>query len=290
MKHGSEWYKREPAAYLGGVQGMTAKEHAVYSVTLDLIYQHGGSVNNDPSWIAGWIKDMGAAAVRKALETLACRGKLVIDGDQITQKRAKTEAKTKENVTQTARESGKKGGKKSAELRATLIKNNDLAKPHATPEKQADKTREDKTTSKEEAEKSFSGFDCYLKYFEAHPKSVESKKGEDAFDALVKSGVDAAQIIASASKYAETVKGWSAEAKVQQSDNFLDEERGKWREFVPKAAKAPPTEAQLLAFYAETVIKKKPAASSTVSADMARRLIAADLVTTAQLKAARVAQ
>tara|TARA_R110000782_G_scaffold106459_3_gene194685 strand:- start:1150 stop:1965 length:816 start_codon:yes stop_codon:yes gene_type:complete len=145
MKHGSEWYKREPAAYLGGVQGMTAKEHAVYSVTLDLIYQHGGSVNNDPSWIAGWIKDMGASAVRKALDSLDCRGKLIIDGDQITQKRAKTEAKTKENLRETARENGKKGGEKSAEIRVEASRNSNLPEPIAKTENQAYKTREDKT-------------------------------------------------------------------------------------------------------------------------------------------------
>ncbi|WP_161489476.1 DUF1376 domain-containing protein [Sulfitobacter sp. EhC04] len=144
MKHGSDWYKREPTAYLGGVQGLTAKEHAVYSVTLDLIYAHGGSVNNDPGWISGWIKDMGSAAVRKAISSLVERGKLFIDGDQISQKRAKTEAKTKENVSETARESGKKGGKKSAEKRAAIKENNHLGEAGASSENQADKIREDK--------------------------------------------------------------------------------------------------------------------------------------------------
>lgn len=111
MKHGSEWYKRDPQAYLGGVQGLTAKEHAVYSVTLDLIYQHGGSVNNDPKWIAGWISDMGAATVRKAIQSLVEKGKLGVEGDQITQKRAKNQAKTRENLTETAGKNGKKAVK-----------------------------------------------------------------------------------------------------------------------------------------------------------------------------------
>lgn len=144
MKHGSDWYKREPTAYLGGVQGMTVKEHAVYSVTLDLIYAHGGSVNNDPGWIAGWIKDMGSSAVRKTISALIERGKLFIEGDQIYQKRAKTEAKTKENVTETARENGKKGGKKSAELRAASNESKHLGKADASSENQAEKRREDK--------------------------------------------------------------------------------------------------------------------------------------------------
>lgn len=144
MKHGSDWYKRDPQSYLGGVQGLSAKEHAVYSVVLDLIYAHGGSVNNDPRWIAGWISDMGAAAVRKAIASLVERGKLMIEEDQISQKRAKTEAKTKENLRKTARKNGKKGGKKSSELRSVSNKNKDLGEATAKSENQADKIREEK--------------------------------------------------------------------------------------------------------------------------------------------------
>ena len=40
--HGADWCKREPQAYLGGVVGKTARQHAVYSVTLGLIYAYGG--------------------------------------------------------------------------------------------------------------------------------------------------------------------------------------------------------------------------------------------------------
>ena len=98
---GLEWYKREPQAYLRDTQGMTSREHAVYSVILDLIYAHGGSVNNDPRWISGWIADMGAAAVRNVISALVERGTLAIEGDQITQKRAKIQAKRRENAGKT---------------------------------------------------------------------------------------------------------------------------------------------------------------------------------------------
>ena len=90
MKHGSDWYHRYPQAFLGGVQGLSTSEHCVYSIVLDLIYAHGGSVNNDPSWISGWVSDMGGAATRTAIKSLVEKGKLIIDGDQITQIRAKT--------------------------------------------------------------------------------------------------------------------------------------------------------------------------------------------------------
>lgn len=145
MKHGSDWYKREPNAYLGGVQGFTMKEHAVFAVVLDLIYSHGGSVNNDPAWIAGWIKDMGSASVRKTILALVERGKLSIEGDQITQKRAKNEAKTKENLRETREKTGRKGGIASGKSRAASNKNNDLDEAPASPREE--KRREEKKVS-----------------------------------------------------------------------------------------------------------------------------------------------
>ena len=145
MRHGSDWYKRSPQDYLGGVQGLSAREHAVYSIVLDLIYLHGGSVNNDPRWIAGWISDMGAAAVRNAINSLADQGKIILENDQITQKRARNEAKTKEYLRETARGNGKKGGKNSSKNKDATNENNNLVEAVAKNETQADKTREDKT-------------------------------------------------------------------------------------------------------------------------------------------------
>lgn len=145
MNHGADWYKREPLAFLGGVQGMTAKQIAVYTVVLELIYAHGGSVNNDARWIAGWVQDMGAAAVRRAISDLVEMGKLSIEEDgSLTQKRAKSEAKTRENLRETARKNGKKGGENSAKSREERRENNNLGEAAASYETQADKIREEK--------------------------------------------------------------------------------------------------------------------------------------------------
>lgn len=286
MKHGSDWYKREPAAYLGGVQGLTAKEHAVYAVTLDLIYAHGGAINNDPSWIAGWISDMGSAAVRKAISTLAEKGKLIVSETEISQKRAKTEAKTKENVSETARENGKKGGKKSAEIRARSKENKDLGEADASSENQAEKIREDKI--EEDKSSSSQEAEDYQKYLKAHPRPVDSDAGEALFSELVASGVEPKLIIAAAQSYADTVRSWSSAGKVQQSDNFLDPERGKWEAYTAKAVERPSEEA-VLAFYADVVLSKKRTAPSTVNSSMAGKLLAAGLVTEGDLRAAGVA-
>ena len=145
---GLDWYKREPVAYLGDVQGLSAKAHAVYSVVIDLLYVHGGTINNDPKWIAGWISDMGAAAVRRALAELDAdpRITLTVTEDAISQKRAKNEAKTKEKLRESARKSGEKGGKKSAENRAADKENSALAEATASDETQAEKIREEKSS------------------------------------------------------------------------------------------------------------------------------------------------
>lgn len=114
MRSGSDWYARYPTDYLGGVQGLSSDEHAAYSIILDLIYQHGGSVNNDPAWFAGWVSDMGPAKMKRAVSGLIARGKLVLEGDQLTQHRAREQARTKEDLRQKNRENGRAGGQARA--------------------------------------------------------------------------------------------------------------------------------------------------------------------------------
>lgn len=138
----------------------------------------------------------------------------------------------------------------------------------------------DKSTSSQEA--------AYQDYLKAHPKAVDSDAGFAHFSALLAEGVDPAQIVGAARSYAETVKNWSAEAKVQQSDNFLDPDRGQWRKHVPPPPKAKASEADVLAFYAKVVTEKKPGAASTVGSEMANRLLANKLVTPQQLSQAGV--
>jgi uncharacterized protein YdaU (DUF1376 family) len=150
MRHGSDWYHRYPTDYLGGVQGMTRDEHAVYSIVLELIYQHGGTVNNDPAWFAGWISDMGPAKVRNTIEKLVARGKLHIDGDQITQRRAREQAKTKDQVREKNRDNAAAGGRASADARAKQTEN-----ARETDGKRTENAR--KTDSKHSEVDTFSG-------------------------------------------------------------------------------------------------------------------------------------
>jgi len=124
---------------------MTAKQHAAYGVILDLIYDHGGVCPNDPRWISGWISDMGAAAVRRAISDLIDLGKLALEDGCLTNRRATIEAKTDKELRENRRITGKIGGRKSAETRARALKNNGLAQPNGSTHVQPEKIREERT-------------------------------------------------------------------------------------------------------------------------------------------------
>lgn len=214
MRQGLDWYKREPRAFLGGVQGLTAKQIAVYSVVLDLIYEHGGSVNDDPRWFAGWISDMGSAAVRRAIDDLVGMGKLDRDDGQITQKRAKTEVKTKENQRETNRKSGSFGGRMSAEKRAANKENKDLGEASASNERGLDKIREEKKgTNVPSSRPTPERFD---EFWVAYPHRGGAKKGKadsaKKYAAAVKAGVSEQILISAALAYrndAQVLRGFA---------------------------------------------------------------------------------
>jgi hypothetical protein len=84
MRTGLDWYARNPKKFLGGVQGLTARQIAVYNVVIDLIYLYGGGCNNDPKWIAGYVSDMGSAAVRNVITDLIERGLIRRSGKYLT--------------------------------------------------------------------------------------------------------------------------------------------------------------------------------------------------------------
>ncbi len=180
MKQGSEWYKRYPLAYLGGMLNLTACQHAVFSVVLDLIYAHGGSINNAPKWISGYICDMGTAAVRNTINQLVQLGKLQIENDQITEKRAKIEAKTQKEVRENCAKNGQKGGKSSGNSRSEVNKSNNM--PQAAASHREDEIREDQIKEKYGAapEKSLSPDTCIPFY--AALETLQACAG-DAMDA-----------------------------------------------------------------------------------------------------------
>ncbi len=201
-RRGAHWYKREPHAYLGGVRGLTERQHAVYGVVLDLIYDGGGQCPDDPKWIAGWYSNIGAAAVRRTILELVSLGKLQVEGGFLTNKRAKNEAKTDQELRENRSKTGVKGGKRSAELRLAAKENNDLEQPSGSTNVQPDKIRVDKKSTPKPP-KGGSEFDEWYSFF---PRKVAKGAARRAFTKARKK-TEQGELITSARAYAASVVG-----------------------------------------------------------------------------------
>jgi uncharacterized protein YdaU (DUF1376 family) len=178
---------------------------------------------------------------------------------------------------------GSKGGKAKSLKSNNSNSSNAKAMPKQ-PEPEPEPIREDtKVSSTQEAAR------FYERYLKAHPKPIPSDAGEVAFSALVEAGESPAIIVASAAAYAEKVRSWSGDAKVQQSDNFLDADRGQWRLNVPAPIAVPATKQERMEFWANAINSDKFVSPTSIKPDFARELIAAEMVTAAKLKARGIA-
>jgi hypothetical protein len=70
-----DWYKRNPAKFIGGTAGMTFELKGAYSIVLDLIYDGGGSCADDARWIANLL---GVEMTTRRWNII--RGKLIESG------------------------------------------------------------------------------------------------------------------------------------------------------------------------------------------------------------------
>jgi|GEM_PF-4589020 len=147
MKHGLEWYKREPRAIIDAKRAakMSCRQAAVYDLLIDLIYEGAGETPHEPQYVAGHFSDIGTAAARRAIDDLIGMGKITKTGDMLTNKRAGNEAKTRRNLSETRAETGRIGGISSGVSRRNggdvNNENNDLDEATASSKKQAEKSR-----------------------------------------------------------------------------------------------------------------------------------------------------
>jgi uncharacterized protein YdaU (DUF1376 family) len=119
------WYRRFPDNFLGGINGMTLEEKGAYSVVIDMIYQRGGPIADEPRYIAGIcncsVRKWNAIRLR-----LIKLGKLEMVNGCLTNPRAEIELQIAAKAAQERAENGAKGGDKSAQMKAEANKNNDL--------------------------------------------------------------------------------------------------------------------------------------------------------------------
>lgn len=148
MRKGDKWYKREPIAFMDGVEGMGPELIGVYAYVLDLIYARGGETERNDSALAGRI-GCSKRKVTSLLDELIARGKLTVRGEKLTHKHAEEHAsKSRARAEQAA-----SAGRASAEKRCRSSKNNSLQEqtvPEKKEQNRIEENRKEKITKKDE--------------------------------------------------------------------------------------------------------------------------------------------
>jgi hypothetical protein len=120
---------------------MTERQIAVYTVIIDLIYDHGGETPDDPKHISSYFADMGTASARNTIQQLVDMGKVYRIGDMLHQKRAENEAKTREKLSETRAKVGRLGGVSSGFSRRAGNDNNNISEASALSKHEAEKEK-----------------------------------------------------------------------------------------------------------------------------------------------------
>lgn len=116
MKRGVDWYKRDPIAFLDGVQGLGPENIGGYAVILDLLYARAGAMPRDDRHLSGIL----GCSIRKAAaitDTLLERGKIRFENGLITNTRVEDEASERRALNLHRVEAGRKGGETKTKRR-----------------------------------------------------------------------------------------------------------------------------------------------------------------------------
>lgn len=84
------WYKRFVENALVGMKALTLEERGAYNTVLDLIYLHGGTLNDDNKFITGWL-GVDVRIWKRIKVRLLALGKLRLDGGKLRNDRADVE-------------------------------------------------------------------------------------------------------------------------------------------------------------------------------------------------------
>lgn len=108
------FYKRYPSDRLMGTRDLTLEERGAYDDLLDMMYDRGQPIPDEPRWIAGFL----GVSVRKwnALrESLLAAGKIIRRGERLSNPRFERELALEEAQLTAQVEWGRMGGRKRAE-------------------------------------------------------------------------------------------------------------------------------------------------------------------------------
>jgi uncharacterized protein YdaU (DUF1376 family) len=116
MAKGLPWYKRDPERWIMGTRDLTLEERGAYSEIVDYLNLRGRPLPDDIRIIASLI-NTSPQKWRKIRQRLLDLGKIVIEGDYLTNPRFEREKAERELTRAEAQIHGREGGKRSAEKR-----------------------------------------------------------------------------------------------------------------------------------------------------------------------------
>lgn len=139
MSKGRPWYRRYPDDFINGTLQLSLEQKGAYSVCLDLMYQRGGPIPDDPRWLAR-VCGCSVQLWKKIRAALIELGKLNLTEDgKLMNGRVSYEMERDREVSAVHSARGRLGGRprKSSNKVATLSatseeetpQNNDLGKP-----------------------------------------------------------------------------------------------------------------------------------------------------------------
>lgn len=108
---GNPWYKRYPKDFFNGTTKLTFEQKGAYTLCLDLMYQDGGPIPDDPKWIS---RQLGCSMQlwRKLRQALIDHGKFTLTDDgRLANGRATYEMHMSRAATTAQTDRGKFGGR-----------------------------------------------------------------------------------------------------------------------------------------------------------------------------------
>lgn len=168
------WYKRYGADFVHGTLGLSLEEKGAYSLCLDLIYDRGGPIPDDPRWLAG-VCGVSVRKWKSIRNRLIKTGKIVARDGVISNFRAEKEIEKLSKTSRKHAENGAKGGEKRAENEARSNENNDLGQAglkHRARNQRLETRIEDSHTDVCESSAREWPHDAFDQFWQAYPHRV----------------------------------------------------------------------------------------------------------------------
>lgn len=151
----TNWYKRDPTAFLMGTMSLSFEQKGAYSIVLDLIYEKCGPIPDNDAWISG-VMGVSARKWRVLKSGLVEAGKISIENGHIWNVRAAEELEDRAKLSRKRADIGAKGGRTVSERSASgprvvgeptdkSLKSNDADKAIASPQFHLEESRVEKS-------------------------------------------------------------------------------------------------------------------------------------------------